>query len=132
MDFPGQDTLKLNQHGYKWASKHPDDPKEHPLFKFCHRKSINHKLIPPGEKELQGLVERSHRQDDQELYSRITPTNITKFNGLLEEYYLWRNQCRRFKKLGWLTANEWLRHYSTKIIKLPQPLESKPEISQAA
>ena len=44
---------------FKWASKHHDDPKEHPLFKLCYRESINHKLIPPGEKELQGLVERS-------------------------------------------------------------------------
>ena len=77
-------------------------------------------------------MERSHRQDDQELYSRIKLRDINEFNALLEEYYLWRNQCRRFKKLGWLTANEWLRRYSSKIIKLPLRLEWKPEINQAA
>lgn len=96
---------------YKWASKHIDDPKEHPLFKFCHRESIRHKLIPPGEKELQGLVERSHRQDDQELYSRIKPENLKEFNDSLEFYYRWRNRRRRFKKLGWLTSDEWLKQY---------------------
>ena len=85
---------------FKWASKHHDDPKEHPLFKLCYRESINHKLIPPGEKELQGLVERSHRQDDQELFSRIAPKDIHEFNRLLEQHYLWRNQSRRFKKLS--------------------------------
>ena len=59
---------------FKWASKHYDDPKQHRLFKICYRESINHKLIPPGEKELQGLVERSHRQD---LFSRIVPKDST-------------------------------------------------------
>ena len=107
---------------FKWASKHPDDPKEHPLFKLCHRESINHRLIPPGEKELQGLVERSHRQDDQELFSRISPKDLEEFNVLLEEYYLERNQNRRFKKLSWLTPNEWLQHYSkTQITQYPLP-----------
>ena len=97
---------------FKWASKHPDDPKEHPLFKFCHREEIRHVLIPPGEKELQGLVERSHRQDDQELYSNITPIDLQEFNHLLRNYYLWRNRCRRFKKLSWLSPDQWLHKYS--------------------
>ena len=61
---------------FKWTSQHPDDPKAHPLVYICDRESINHKLIPPGEKELQGLVERAHRQDDQELYSRINPWDL--------------------------------------------------------
>ena len=110
---------------FKWASKHYDDPKQHRLFKICYRESINHKLIPPGEKELQGLVERSHRQDDQELFSRIVPKDIHEFNCLLEEYYLWRNQSRRFKKLSWLTANQWLQCYFDNVVNLPPLLEWK-------
>ena len=114
--------------------KHPDDPKEHPLFKICYRESINHKLIPPGEKELQGLVERSHRQDDQELFSRIIPQDIHEFNRLLEEHYLWRNQHRRFKKLSWLTANQWLQRYFDNVVTLSPLLEWQPctEVKQAA
>lgn len=110
---------------FKWASKHPDDPKEHPLFKLCHRENINHKLIPPGEKELQGLVERAHRQDDQELFSRIAPRDIDEFNKLLEEYYLERNQCRRFKKLFWLTPNQSLQRYIENSVTLPPLVEYK-------
>lgn len=68
-------------------------------------------MIPPGEKELQGLVERSHRQDDQELFSRIKPWDLEEFNDELERYYKWRNDSRRFKKLGWESANSWLALY---------------------
>ena len=96
---------------FKWASKHPDDPKEHPFFKLCHQEGIRHVLIPPGEKELQGLVERSHRQDDQELYSNIVPADLQEFNHLLRNYYLWRNRRRRFKKLSWLSPDRWIRNY---------------------
>jgi transposase InsO family protein len=46
-------------------------PKEHPLDIYCREKGMKHKLIPPGEKELQGKVERSHRTDDEEFYRRI-------------------------------------------------------------
>ena len=38
-----------------------DDPKTHVLDELCEANEIRHVLIPPGEKELQGLVERSHR-----------------------------------------------------------------------
>ena len=64
---------------YKYISI-SDAPKEHPFDKFCVENNIVHKLIPPGGKELQGLVERSHRQDDQELFSRITPETLEEFN----------------------------------------------------
>ena len=96
---------------YKYVSI-SDDPKEHPLDTFCSENSIVHKLVPPGEKELQGLVERSHRQDDQELFSRITPKNLNEFNKKLEEFYKLRNKRRRFKKLGWKTPDEWLEKYN--------------------
>ena len=94
---------------FKWTSQHPDDPKAHPLVYICDRESINHKLIPPGEKELQGLVERAHRQDDQELYSRINPWDLEEFNLALEEHYRWRNRGRRFKKIQWLSPDLWLK-----------------------
>lgn len=92
-----------------------DNPKEHPLDIFCNDHSIRHKLIPPGEKELQGLVERSHRQDDQELFSRIDPQNLEEFNKLLEVFYKQRNKNRRFKKLNWMTPDEWLADYANQL-----------------
>lgn len=96
---------------FKYVSGAPDEPKEHLLEKFCRENNIRHKLIPPGEKELQGLVERSHRQDDQELFSRINPNELDEFNRLLEEYTNDRNKGRRYKKLNWKTPNQWLYDY---------------------
>jgi transposase len=98
----------------KYYSKNMDDPVPHPLSEFCKKYEIRHVVIPPGEKELQGLVERSHRQDDQEFYSRAEFTDINKFNEKLREYCDWRNSQRRFKKLDWKSPEEWLREYYTK------------------
>lgn len=97
---------------FKWISEFSDDPKRHPMMKLCEEQNIKHKLIPPGEKELQGLVERAHRQDDQELFSNISPFDLDSFNTLLETYYKFRNGSRRFKKLTWLTPNGWLKNYN--------------------
>lgn len=91
---------------YKWISKYPDDPRKHPFNELLKAKGIRHKLIPPpGMKELQGLVERSHRQDDLELAKRIRPKTVEEFNQILEVHYKHRNQFRRFKKLGWSTPS---------------------------
>jgi hypothetical protein len=100
------------EYTYKFYKRYADIVKEHPLEKFCEKNGIVQKLIPPGVKELQGLVERSHRQDDQELFSRIEPDEIDEFNVYLKEYYLERNQGRRFKKHDWKTPNEWLKDYN--------------------
>jgi transposase InsO family protein len=100
--------------GVEFTSKYlcvSADPEDHLLDKFCKENDINHKLIPPGEKELQGLVERSHRQDDQELFSRIDPKDLAEFNNHLSFFKDERNRKRRFKKLGWKTADEWLENY---------------------
>jgi transposase InsO family protein len=96
---------------YKYTSVCSDEPKEHPLDTFCEQHDIVHKLVPPGEKELQGLVERSHRQDDQELFSRINPDVLSEFEELLAEFVIDRNKKRRFKKLKWMTPNQWLDNY---------------------
>lgn len=43
-------------------------PKSHPLDLLCQKHNIYHKLIPPGQCELNGKVERSHRIDEEEFY----------------------------------------------------------------
>lgn len=105
-----------------------DKPKKHAFDKVCDKNNIRHVLIPPGEKELQGLVERNHRMDDNELYHRIRPRDINEFNRYLEAHYKWRNSSRRRKILGWKTPNEWLKDYGTKIlsglVRQKDPVES--------
>jgi len=88
-----------------------DEPKEHALDKLCRDKNIRHVLIPPGEKELQGLVERNHRQDDDELYHRIRPFDLTALNRELDKHTHWCNSRRRRKALGWRTSDHYLADY---------------------
>lgn len=92
---------------------HIDAPKEHILDRLCKAQGIRHRLIPPGEKELQGLVERSHREDDEELYHRIEPATITQLNELLEEHCAWANQKRHRAAIEWKTAADYLQHYQS-------------------
>jgi len=115
-------------------NSHPDDPKPHLVDEICARHGIRHKLIPPGEKELQGLVERSHRQDDEELYHRIRgePHTLAGLNSILDAHTAWSNGSRRRKSLAWLTANQWLKRHSEHLAA--QALDEKtdtPEDSPA-
>lgn len=111
-------TRSQTDNGVEFTNKylsHLDNPKIHALDTFCQSQGIRHVLIPPGEKELQGLVERSHRQDDEELFHRIKPYNLAEFNNILSQHCEWRNSKRRRKALGWKTSNEFLRDYRKKI-----------------
>ena len=114
--------------GVEFTSKYlcvSADPEDQLLDKFCRENDINHKLIPPGEKELQGLVERSHRQDDQELFSRIDPKDLAEFNNHLSFFKDERNRKRRFKKLSWKTPDEWLKNYLVVNMAIKLILEEK-------
>lgn len=101
-------------HGMEFTYKHywkmRKLNKEHPLDIFCKENGIQHRLIVPGEKEVQGLVERSNRQDDQEFYIRMGPVDLLKFNTELSNYCSFRNERRRFKKNNWQTPNEYLKN----------------------
>jgi transposase InsO family protein len=92
---------------------HIDKPRQHALDKLCEEMGIRHVLIPPGEKELQGLVERNHRQDDDELYHRISPHDVAALNRELDKHSRWCNSRRRRKALAWKTSNEFLTHYQS-------------------
>ena len=58
-DYTAQLTAKLRE------------AKEHPLDAYCRKKQMRHQLIPPGQKELNGKVERSHRTDEEEFYRNL-------------------------------------------------------------
>ena len=87
-------TRLQSDNGVEFTKKylsHLDAPASHALDLFCSAHGIRHVLIPPGEKELQGLVERSHRQDDEELFHRIEPKTLEEFNSILSIHCEWRN-----------------------------------------
>jgi transposase InsO family protein len=112
---------------YKYVTN-IDDPLEHALDKLCIEKGIRHVLIPPGEKELQGLVERNHRQDDDELYHRIHPRELADLNRELEKHTDWCNSRRRRKALDWKTSNEWLANYARQVEERKN--QPKPELTE--
>lgn len=110
-------------------TSHPDEPKKHLLDLWCEGQGVRHKLIPPGEKELQGLVERSHRQDDEELYHRLERQveTIAGLNRLLDEQCRWWNARRRRKPLGWRSSEQWLADYRAAQEKAARADNSKQE-----
>lgn len=82
------------------TAKHKD-PKEHPLDQYCQAVKIQHKLIPPGEKELQGKVERSHRTDDEEFYRRIKGRlNLIELRKKGKRWLMFYNFKRRHSGIG--------------------------------
>jgi transposase len=89
--------------------------KEHVLDTICKERGIRHVCIPPGEKELQGLVEGHHRIDKDEFFDRIGKQNLAVTNKLLQEHLWFRNNCRGFKTNNWQSANEYLAWDAMKI-----------------
>lgn len=84
-------------------------PKEHPLDTYCRAVQIRHKLIPPGEKELQGKVERSHRTDGEEFYrtlkGRLDLITLREKGNRWMKFY---NFKRRHSGIGKKTPAEFL------------------------
>jgi transposase len=77
------------------------EPKEHPLDLYCEDLRIRHKLIPPGEKELQGKVERSHRTDDEEFYRTIKKrVNLFELRKKGKRWSTFYNFKRRHSGIG--------------------------------
>jgi len=94
-------TMKLNPHM-------PKDY-EHPMDTWCHKNDIVHRLIPPGVKELNGKVERSHRIDDQYFYWKAPDKCLKTFNEKQQEWMKYYNEERPHYGIGFLTPVEKLK-----------------------
>jgi transposase InsO family protein len=86
--------------------------KPHPFPGFLASKGIRHKLIPPGIKELNGKVERSHKTDDQEFYWRL-PCDISwsRFQSELARWTFEYNHCRPHSSLKMKTPAQRLEDF---------------------
>jgi transposase InsO family protein len=80
----------------------------HPLDQWCKQKEIRHKLIPIGEKELNGKVENTHRQDDREFYAKYYFNNFEEIEKAMRSWNERWNTQRATKTLHWKTPNEVL------------------------
>lgn len=81
---------------------------EHKMDEWCKKNRIKHKLIPPGVKELNGKVERSHRIDEQYFYWKAPTNNLANFNNQLQRWIGFYNTKRPHGGVGYLTPLEKL------------------------
>jgi transposase InsO family protein len=79
---------------------------EHPFDLWCRESNIIHRLIPIGQKELNGKVENTHKQDDREFFARGQAQTFEKLEKQMRSYNERWNAMRPTKALGWKTPNE--------------------------
>jgi transposase InsO family protein len=79
---------------------------QHPLDLWCKQKEITHRLIPIGQKELNGKVENTHKQDDREFYAKDQAKSFEQLERRMRSYNERWNMLRATKALGWLTPDE--------------------------
>jgi transposase InsO family protein len=111
--------------GFEFTHKlNPMIPKDyiHPMDEWCNSHGIEHRLIPPGVKELNGKVERSHRIDEQYFYWKATDKSLAVFNDQLSNWIHYYNTQRPHGGICFLTPLEKLQE---RMINLRQELLPK-------
>lgn len=86
----------------------PGNTAEHPMDTWCKEQKIRHRLIPPGLKELNGKVERSHRVDADYFYGRAPTTSLGLFNKSFSAWITYYNNVRLHGGIGFITPAEKL------------------------
>ena len=98
---------------------------EHPMDTWCREQKIRHRRIPPGVKELNGKVERSHRIDEQYFYWRASTESLDEINRQLDRWMKHYNQKRLHGGLNYLTPEEKLKERRQSLMKAPVPALSE-------
>lgn len=88
---------------------HPYEAREHKMDRWCEENKIRHRLIPPGVKELNGKVERSHRIDADYFYGRAPTASLEIFNRAMAQWISFYNAQRPHGGLGYQAPIEKLR-----------------------
>jgi transposase InsO family protein len=112
--------------GFEFTNKlHPKPNWIHPMESWCERNNVVHRLIPPGVKELNGKVERSHRIDEQYFYWRATDKCLMIFNQQMADWIYRYNHFRPHYGLKFLTPAEKLEERLTSLRQevLPKELD---------
>jgi transposase InsO family protein len=87
----------------------PQETRQHLMETWCQKHSIGHRLIPPGVKELNGKVERSHRIDADYFYGQAPTKTIALFNRAMAQWIGFYNVHRPHGGIAYLTPMEKLR-----------------------
>lgn len=78
----------------------------HEVDVWCIQRGIEHRLIPVGEKEINGKVENTHKFDDREFFSQIMVNTFAELKLATNDWNHKWNHERPTKRLGWKTPNE--------------------------
>ena len=92
---------------------HKEEAKEHVLDTLCRQRGIRHKLIPVGQCEINGKVERSHRIDDKEFFGRTGWRSISDLRVKFERWIKRYNTTRLHGGIGWKTPAHYLKEKLT-------------------
>ena len=88
----------------------------HVVDLWCSRLGIKHRLIPVGQKELNGKVENTHKQDDREFYSQHRLRSLAHARHLATSYNERWNELRHTKALRWLTPAQALEAAQVRVL----------------
>ena len=114
----------------KYTSTMGVPSENHMVDKWCMENEIIHKLIPIGEKELNGKVENSHKQDDREFFSQVRALTPRSLDIASRGYNDRWNENRRTKKLHFKTPSETLINVFMVIIAWMDLLRKKYQPNQ--
>lgn len=104
--------------GHEFTYKLLNGSEDHPMANWCKEQNIKHRLIPPGVKELNGKVERSHRIDADYFYGNAPTGSIEEFNHALARWIKRYNRERPHKGIGYLTPTEKLLERISELPKI--------------
>ena len=90
----------------------------HPVDEWCKYYGCKHRLIPIGQKELNGKVENTHKYDDEEFFSQIRCQSFSQIQKETKKYNLEWNEGRKTKTLGWRTPSEVVMEVKATILIL--------------
>ena len=104
-------TCIQTDNGFEFTYRLTPHMKEyvHMMDEWCLGHNIIHRCIPPGVKELNGKVERSHRIDEQYFYWKAPDKCLKTFNEKQQEWMRYYNEERPHYGIGFLTPVEKLQ-----------------------
>lgn len=103
----------------------------HKLDEWCAKKGVVHRLIPPGQKELNGKVENTHKQDDREFFSQARAKSYAELKRFTIAYNQRWNDRRKTKALKWRTPNQVLDDALVLVVAVCMQLREKKMANQA-
>ena len=97
----------------------------HVLDRWCKARDIVHRLIPIGQKELNGKVENTHKQDDREFYAGDQFKSFESFEQQMRSYNERWNVLRATKALGWRTPDQCIEQAFVNVLTYIEMIKEK-------